>query len=66
MQISFNSKPIITGSKSLGELLGEYHLSNKTGIAVALNSSVVTRAEWSKTDLKENDQILIITATQGG
>lgn len=36
------------------------------GIAVALNNQVVPREQWPSQQLKENDSILIITATQGG
>ncbi len=36
------------------------------GVAVALNNRVVPRDRWTDTTLTENDQILIITASQGG
>ncbi|WP_093363627.1 sulfur carrier protein ThiS [Sphingobacterium wenxiniae] len=36
------------------------------GIAVALNNQVVPRDQWASKSLRENDTILIITATQGG
>ena len=42
-------------------------LSNQTnGVAVALNDEVVEKTAWSKVELKSNDNILIIKATQGG
>lgn len=41
-------------------------VSDTRGIAVAINNSVVSKAEWDKTTLKENDKVLLITATQGG
>lgn len=36
------------------------------GIAVAINQTVIPKIDWSKTSLKENDNITIIKATQGG
>jgi len=36
------------------------------GIAVAVNEEVVSKMDWDKRSLKQNDTILIITATQGG
>ena len=51
---------------SLGELL-QAELADKTqGVAVAVNNRVVPQHIWASTPLKANDQILLITATQGG
>lgn len=36
------------------------------GIAVAVNQQIVPRASWEQQSIQPNDQILIITATQGG
>lgn len=36
------------------------------GIAVAVNNFVIPRSDWNSYPLKPNDQILIISATQGG
>ena len=36
------------------------------GIAVAVNNSVIPRTEWAEHRLKQNDNVLIIKATQGG
>jgi len=38
----------------------------KSGIAIAVNEVVISKTKWSHYTLKENDKILIITATQGG
>ena len=37
-----------------------------TGVAVALNGSVVARTEWEGTTLSNDDTIEIIHAVQGG
>ncbi|MGO1242760.1 MAG: sulfur carrier protein ThiS [Sphingobacterium sp.] len=37
-----------------------------TGIAVALNNTVVPRELWTKTPVATQSEITLITATQGG
>lgn len=39
---------------------------NTNGIAIAINSSVVKKADWSFRVLQNSDELLIITSTQGG
>ena len=51
---------------TLQDLLQSLELVDKTGIAVAINESIVTRAAWADCDLKESDRVTIIQATQGG
>ena len=36
------------------------------GIAVAINNTVIPKSEWTVTKLKDNDNVTIIQATQGG
>ena len=40
--------------------------NKQNGIALAVNNTVVPKTNWENTLLKETDEILIITATQGG
>jgi sulfur carrier protein len=39
---------------------------NATGIAIALNMELVTKAEWASTRLQPGDELEVITARQGG
>jgi len=39
---------------------------DQNGIAVAVNNQIITKTNWAQTALKNNDEILIIKATQGG
>lgn len=39
---------------------------NTKGIAIAINNQIITKSAWSNTSLKENDNVTIIQATQGG
>ncbi|MEV0181239.1 sulfur carrier protein ThiS [Streptomyces sp. NPDC050625] len=36
------------------------------GVAAALNETVVPRAQWSATALREGDRVEVLTAVQGG
>ena len=38
----------------------------ENGIAVAINSAIISKDNWSAQHFSENDNILIIQATQGG
>ncbi|AYL35632.1 MULTISPECIES: sulfur carrier protein ThiS [Streptomyces] len=37
-----------------------------SGVAAALNETVVPRAQWSATALSEGDRVEVLTAVQGG
>jgi len=39
---------------------------DQNGIAIAVNQNIIIKANWATTLLKNNDEILIIKATQGG
>lgn len=38
----------------------------QTGIAIAINNAVIPKTNWDSHFLSETDDILIISATQGG
>ena len=56
----------LESESSLQDLLASLELVDKTGIAVAVNESVVTRTAWPDCSLNESDRVTIIQATQGG
>jgi sulfur carrier protein len=67
MNIFVNNKTEITAAEiKLSDLLVNINLFEKKGIAVAVNNTVVQKNNWSNHQLKENDKITIIHATQGG
>ncbi|MET8288306.1 sulfur carrier protein ThiS [Streptomyces sp. NPDC048448] len=37
-----------------------------SGVAAALNETVVPRTQWSATSLREGDRVEVLTAVQGG
>ena len=67
MTINLNDQPHkVADSTTLHDLLRELALSDRRGIAVALNDSVVPRSGWAARALAENDRVLVIHASQGG
>jgi len=66
MKLILNGNTIDVESETLSGVLQSQGLLEKKGIAVAVNQSVVQKVNWQEFKLKENDNIMIITATQGG
>ena len=56
----------IAGEVSLFDFLSQNNLAENKGTAVAVNQEVVPKDLWKETKLRDNNKILIITATQGG
>ncbi len=57
-QIAIESSLAVLANIEIGE--------HQNGVAIAVNGAVVPRLEWETYFLKQNDNILIIKATQGG
>ena len=67
MHIEFNGEPIETKEElSLFQLLEQYQLQDRKGIAVAVDNNVVPRQQWNETQLNEGKKIVVFTAAQGG
>lgn len=66
MKVVINDKTQETESQNLAGLLQELKLDQEAAIAVAVDAQVVPRSGWSTFAIKENTQILIIRAAQGG
>ena len=47
---------------ALNSWIGE----KQKGIAVAVNETIVPKAQWNSYELQHNDKVLVIKATQGG
>jgi sulfur carrier protein len=56
----------VAGPATLLALLGGLGLSEKRGVAAAVNGEVVPRAAWETRMLAERDRVVVIRATQGG
>ena len=67
MEIYFNNQVMtIEENSTLSSFVALQVGENTKGLAVAINEFVVPKSEWDKTTLNQNDQVLIIKATQGG
>jgi sulfur carrier protein len=67
MTISLNNQTQeIEAQTVLSELVFLHVGEKQHGIAVAINGEVKPRSIWTECSLNENDDILIIKATQGG
>jgi len=65
MSIFINDEQQPVKAANVQELLQEIGVEQQ-GIALALNQEVISQHQWVNTTLKENDKILIFTATAGG
>jgi sulfur carrier protein len=67
MTISFNNQTIEVEDRMVLSNFVFHQLGEKqNGIAVAINGEVKPKAGWEEVQLCENDDVLIIKATQGG
>jgi sulfur carrier protein len=66
MQLTINGKnEHIENAQALADVLQHLQLT-ADGVAIALNDTVVPRAKWESTPLRDGDHIEIIHAVQGG
>jgi sulfur carrier protein len=61
-----DEKATVEQGQTLAQLLKGYDLNSQEGIAVAVNDEVIPQPQWADYQLKAQDNILLITATQGG
>ncbi|UOK42866.1 MULTISPECIES: sulfur carrier protein ThiS [Flavobacterium] len=68
MELKINNqyKQFESESLSVQALLDLEFPNKQNGIALAVNNNVIPKIHWETTTLSETDDILIITATQGG
>ena len=66
LNINNQTKQFATESLTVQALLDLEIPSKQNGIAIAVNNTVIPKSDWDTHLIKETDDILIITATQGG
>lgn len=68
MELKINNqiKQFQANAISIQALLDIEIPQKQNGIAVAINGNVVPRSNWNSHILQKSDDILIISATQGG
>ena len=67
MKVSVNKQPVeLSDNSNIVDLLAQIQQESTNGIAIAVNNQVVRKDNWKEYQLSENDNILLIKATQGG
>lgn len=66
LQINNQTKTYLLSCLTVQDLLNIEKPENQTGIAVAINNKVVSKALWGTQLLQSGDSVLIVTASQGG
>ncbi|OLY91433.1 sulfur carrier protein ThiS [Cnuella takakiae] len=67
MEIYINDQPqVFEPGASVQQIVDAWAGEKQKGIAVAINNTVVPRANWKDHLLQDHDRILLIKATQGG
>ena len=65
IKVNNESKEVAT-DLTVVKLVQALDLVERTGIAIAVNDTIISKQSWESHVLKERDDVLIITATQGG
>jgi sulfur carrier protein len=65
MRVTVNGEPREIASSHVDALLNELEYEG-THFAIALNFDVLPKSRWAQTQLKNGDEIEIITPRQGG
>ncbi|WP_369035379.1 MULTISPECIES: sulfur carrier protein ThiS [Streptomyces] len=66
MNVLVNGQPRAVSPGTALDVLVKSLTAAPSGVAAALNETVVPRARWSSTRLSEGDRVEVLTAVQGG
>ncbi|MFJ9243163.1 sulfur carrier protein ThiS [Streptomyces sp. NPDC101776] len=66
MNVSVNGESRMIDPGTALDALVRTLTPSPSGVAAALNETVVPRAEWPSTALSEGDRVEVLTAVQGG
>ena len=66
MNISLNGEPREFAPGTALDTVVRTLTPAPSGVAAALNETVVPRAQWPSTSLSEGDRVEVLTAVQGG
>ncbi|MGM9476460.1 sulfur carrier protein ThiS [Pedobacter sp. GSP4] len=67
MEVTINNQPYLLDEASSIELmLAKVSVAETTGLAIAVNQTIIPKSGWSTHPLQQGDQIILIKATQGG
>ncbi|MFD0342872.1 sulfur carrier protein ThiS [Streptomyces sp. NPDC127117] len=66
LSVSVNGEPLrLAGGTTLASLVATLTTAH-SGVAAAVNETVVPRGQWAATALLDGDRVEVLTAVQGG
>lgn len=66
MKVMVNGEAQVVDDGITVDVLAAAVIDRPKGVAVAVNGEVVPRSEWSTTALRNDDEVEVVTARQGG
>ena len=67
MLLFINNLPVqVNGRETIPGVLSSLEIHQSKGIALAVNDEIIVKEKWDSFELKENDKITVIKASQGG
>lgn len=66
MNISVNGEPRRVAPGTALDAVVQTLTAAPSGVAAAVNETVVPRGQWPSTSLREGDRVEVLTAVQGG
>ncbi|THA56768.1 sulfur carrier protein ThiS [Streptomyces sp. A0958] len=66
LTVSVNGEPVAVAAGTTLDALVATLTGAPTGVAAALNETVVPRGQWPAAALTEGDRVEVLTAVQGG
>ena len=69
MEVKVNGKPVeINSNATVADLVAQLYPDNKTGAgtAVAIDSVIIPKTEWSSKEINQENEIILIKAAYGG
>lgn len=67
MTIRINNKPEqLPGQPTITDALSIFNITSFNGVAVAVNNNIIPKSTWHHHPLKEDDNLTLIRASQGG
>lgn len=66
MNISVNGEPRQVAPGTALDAVVRTLTAAPSGVAAAVNETVVPRGQWSSTPLRQGDRVEVLTAVQGG
>lgn len=61
-----NTQHTLSAPMTIASMIAALGITAGKGTALAVNNSVIPKAQWADYQLRDNDKVTLIRATQGG